>query len=579
MLNPGTSQPAEQAWSPFGTPETSRPAAEEPRKAITMPRLQREPLNVAWAILAAIVSLVAHVVIGLLFLMVRFDTPVVQAGEVGETVVEEQVPEKILDLTNLDLGIDSSRETNYNVDRIEDLSVPGPVNPQEAVGILNAPEQTAQTLPPPPGSGLGTGAAPQLDAGAAGSLFGSLGGMGGIYQAGGFAGRSGATREKMVEEGGGNAESERAVALGLQWLALHQANDGSWSMIDYNDTTREKPLGQPGRVFAFTGGDKDSGSENKVAATAFALLPFLAAGQTHKFNKENKIDYSKTVRGGLDFLIREQKRIAREALRNQGGFNKTGSYDDNMYANGVAAIAMGEAYGMTSDPMLKESALAAMRYIKAAQHSEGGWRYSPNSPGDLSVVGWQVMALKSCEMGGLVIPPEVMKGVDRFLDSSYNDKGYGYSYTPGGGATRTMTAVGMLCRLYRGVSPRNTALLKAVDLIKKNPPAMAMTEYYYAYYATQVMHHMGGEEWQFWNLGPSGKGTDGMRDLLIKAQDKGTNPKKAPQAGSWAPTRSFHDGQSRVLSTAMALLSLEVYYRHLPLYRRDLGATKEMAAN
>ena len=42
---------------------------------------------------------------------------------------------------------------------------------------------------------------------------------------------------------------------------------------------------------------------------------------------------------------------------------------------------------------------------------------------------------------------------------------------------------------------------------------------YYEYYATQVMHHMGGDYWDFWNKG-DGKGTfKGMRDILIKRQD------------------------------------------------------------
>src|SRR5262249_54075226 len=146
-------------------------------------------------------------------------------GEVGQTVVEDESPDKKLDLTNIEVGIDPSVQTNYNVDRIEDISVPGMVNPMESVGLLNAPEAQAKTLPLPPGTGGGTGAAaPALDPGQ-GGMYGTLGGMGGIYQPGGFGGRSGATREKMALEGGGNALSEAAVARGLLWLALHQNND------------------------------------------------------------------------------------------------------------------------------------------------------------------------------------------------------------------------------------------------------------------------------------------------------------------------------------------------------------------
>jgi hypothetical protein len=522
--------------------------------------LQREKLNLMWGALASVVSIVAHIILGLLVLFINVDVNAAPAGEVSDTVVEDRDDDPSKDLTNIDLGIDSKVELNYNVDRIEDVSVPGQVNPMETVGILNAPENTTQNIPLPPGVGGGTGAAAISDVAGGGSMFGTLGGMGGLYQPGGFGGRSGATREKMALEGGGNAASEAAVALGLQWLALHQNNDGSWSMTDYNLSTREKPLGQPGKVFTVTGGDKDKGaSENKVAATAFALLPFLAAGQTHKFNKENKIDYSKTVRGGLDWLIKQQ--------------GKDGGYGGGMYAHGVALIVMGEAYGMTSDPMLKASALAAMRYTLNAQHDAGGWRYSPREAGDLSVTGWHVMGLKSCEMAGLPVLKENMQRLDRYLDSSYDERSYGFKYTPDSGVGPAMTAVGMLCRLYRGINPRNPAILKGVNNLKALPPAPAMGNLYYAYYATQVMHHIGGEPWDFWNLGPSGTGKDGMRDSVMKVQDKGDNPKKAFQAGSFPPLGG--EGGSRIVSTSMCLLILEVYYRHLPLYRRDLGVTKE----
>src|SRR5262249_11879160 len=125
---------------------------------------------------------------------------------------------KEYDLTNTDVGNDDAVPLNYNVDRIEEVSVPGQVDPTAAVGIINAPEAAPMNVPPPPGSGGGTGAA-ALDPNTSGvgAMAGSLGGMGGTYNLGGFGGRSGATREKMVREGGGNARSEAAVADGLQF--------------------------------------------------------------------------------------------------------------------------------------------------------------------------------------------------------------------------------------------------------------------------------------------------------------------------------------------------------------------------
>ena len=144
-----------------------------------------------------------------------------------------------------------------------------------------------------------------------------------------------------------------------------------------------------------------------------------------------------------------------------------------------------------------------------------------------------------------------------------------------------MTAVGMLCRQYLGVNPRNPGLLKGVEYLKKAPPGKT-GNIYYEYYATQVMHHMGGDAWDFWNKGPAGDGKGGIRDSLIAKQDKVGDPlRPLPQKlrhedGSWAPDGPWGaDGGGRIMFTSLSLLTLEVYYRHLPLYRKDMGVMKE----
>ena len=65
-----------------------------------------------------------------------------------------------------------------------------------------------------------------------------------------------------------------------------------------------------------------------------------------------------------------------------------------MYAHGQGAIVLCEAYAMTGDEMLREPAQRAIDFIVEAQHPAGGWRYRPGEPGDTSVLGWQVMALR-----------------------------------------------------------------------------------------------------------------------------------------------------------------------------------------
>jgi hypothetical protein len=235
---------------------------------------------------------------------------------------------------------------------------------------------------------------------------------------------------------------------------------------------------------------------------------------------------------------------------------------------------MCEAFGMTSDPILKQSAQRALDYIIYAQHEpSGGWRYAPKQPGDTSVVGWQVMALKSGQMSGLSVPTPTLRGAEKFLDSVMDTNNYGYGYT-NPGSRPTMTAVGLLCRQYLGWSPRKPELIKGAEYMAKSPPGKSNSIYYY-YYATQVMHHMGGELWQAWNEGADGR--IGMRDLLIATQDKGTDPKFPHHRGSWNPASDAHGSRGgRIMITSLSVLTLEVYYRHLPLYRRDLGGNKDL---
>ena len=70
-----------------------------------------------------------------------------------------------------------------------------------------------------------------------------------------------------------------------------------------------------------------------------------------------------------------------------------------------------------------------------------------------------------------------------------------------------------------------------------------------------------------------------MRDILVDSQDQGQNAERRDQKGSWDPAGDAFGGQfGRLGHTCLCILTLEVYYRHLPLYRRELAAQKDMPA-
>jgi hypothetical protein len=484
-----------------------------------------------------------HGVLLFLFLFVTVNVGNAPAMETAE--IQTQVDDSPRDenLTNDEMGNGNPEDLlNYDVKRIEDVSVPGPVMPEEAVGLKDAPEATPMNIPPPPGfdrAGAGGGIDSQKTGLA--NPFGDPGGMGGVGIPGGFRGRSSGTRQQLVTAGGGNAESEACVAAGLKWMASHQAPDGHWSLDGFNQHGHCNCLG--------------FGQSNDIAATALGLLPFLGAGETHK---DAKSVYKHTVDRGLRYLVSRQAR--------------DGNYGGGMYAHCLATIAICEAYGMTTDPVLKPSAQRAMNYLRAAQSDGGGWRYEPREAGDTSVTGWAVMALKSGQMAGLEVDDSrnpTLGRASRFLNSCMTADGTGYGYQSPQELSASMTAVGLLCRLYLGTGPRNTGIQGGVQRLRQAPPAQANRNIYYYYYATQVMHQIGGDAWESWN--PL------IRNLLVKSQDKGTDPKHPHMKGSWSPSGDLWGGSGgRIMTTALSILTLEVYYRHLPLYRRDM-AGKGMA--
>src|SRR5207244_8971823 len=276
-------------------------------------------------------------------------------------------------------------DTNYDIARLSehDISAPGPADPSAAEGIAGEKDGPPVTMPPPPGSGGGQGGAPLMDLSGSGLGNREIAGgyMNGVRAvAGGFAGRSGATRKRLAHEYGGSPASEAAVGKGLLWLAEHQARDGGWSLSQFHlhyrpGLTEQKPLVDPRAT-----GRGLSGAIGDTAGAAFGVLPFLAAGITHKpgSGKKAELDdrYVKTVDRAIHYLMNKQGR--------------DGDFGGNMYSPGIATIAICEAYGLTSDPNLKSSAQRAINFIVGAQDPDsGGWRYQPRQGGDTSVVGWQ----------------------------------------------------------------------------------------------------------------------------------------------------------------------------------------------
>lgn len=351
----------------------------------------------------------------------------------------------------------------------------------------------------------------------------------GLPSANGFDSRGPGARKVQAKQRGATDKSEAAVAMALKWLAQHQMQDGGWN-FDHR-----------GGVCAGKCANAGSMADCRTGATAIALLPFLGSGQTHKEGQ-----YKKTVERGLYFLTSQMKVSGKSGSLVSGG--------GSMYSHGLSAIVLCEAYAMTKDKSLRGPAQLSLNFIVEAQDPVGGgWRYAPRQPGDTSAVGWQLMALKSGHMAYLQVPENTIVGASKFLDSVQVENGAKYGYTEPS-ASPTLTAVGLLCRMYLGWKREEPALTKGVQYLSDLGPSK--NNMYYNYYATQVLCQYEGELWTKWN-GP-------MRDYLVESQSK-----EAHQAGSWYMPAEDHGASvgGRLYCTAMSTMVLEVYYRHMPLYK------------
>ncbi len=356
-------------------------------------------------------------------------------------------------------------------------------------------------------------------------------------------------RTENARKFGGTERSEQAVELSLKWLAVVQTNDGFWDGDAFG----------AGNVVADADGrdergvfikDGVPGRHADTGLTGLATLAFLGAGYTHEEGP-----YTKHVERALRWLIKQQQE--------DGYLGGDAAYYERMYCHAMATYALAEAYGMQSDPTvdtagLRAPLIRAVGYILDNQNPDGGWRYRKGQKSDMSMFGWQLMALKSADIAGIPIPKETRERMLSFLrESSLGERKGLATYRqaePAMPHTPAMTAEALFCKQMLGIERAHPASAEAAEFLMQNLPRRSETNFYYWYYGTLAMYQYGGKSWQDWN--------EQLRDQLIDAQRT-----SGDLAGSWDPRGPWGSYGGRIFSTALATLSLEVYYRFLPLYQ------------
>jgi hypothetical protein len=315
------------------------------------------------------------------------------------------------------------------------------------------------------------------------------------------------------------AEVDKAVERGLEFLHNQQNADGSWNIHRAGKST---------------------------AITSFAVMAFLSAGCVPGEGK-----HGECVKKGIEWVLKQQ-------LPN-GVISSDGNHE--MYHHGIATIMLAEAAGMTDGKLgeeLRAKLEKAVAVILRAQRNvgvdKGGWRYRVDgADSDISVTGWQLMALRAAKNIGCDVPPEAIEKAVDYVKRCQDGQTGGFRYMVRSQVTVACTGTSILgLELCGKDEHRSPEVLKAGSYLIRNLPKWGDPHFFYTiYYCTQATFQLGGNYWEAYR--------PRLREILLQNQaDNGS------WTGRWGEDLQL--GPS--YGTAIAILALTVEYRYLPIYQR-----------
>jgi hypothetical protein len=304
-----------------------------------------------------------------------------------------------------------------------------------------------------------------------------------------------------------------------------------------------------------SGGWKDGQAGPGV--TGMAVMALLASGED-----PNHGPYRGPIRKALRSMILSQNA--------ETGFLGSGQGHDSMYQHGFGMLALAEAYGAVDDRTLWTEAgagsgngrslgqaleLAARCAVTSAKGNPlGAWRYSADArDADTSVSGAVLMGLLAARNAGIEVPDETIDAAVRYFTTMTGANGQvGYSGNAGGGSD-AVTSIGVLIYAIAGQKglPHFTRALAYLKGRSVGEPQAEGYPTYTRYYRAQALFQGDVAAWEQWNAG------------LVKEM-------KAMQGkdGSFSGFAGRGGGFGGTVDTSLALLSLAVNYKFLPVYER-----------
>lgn len=311
---------------------------------------------------------------------------------------------------------------------------------------------------------------------------------------------------------------DNAVSRALNFLSREQNPDGSWNI----------------------------GNQPSTAATSLAVMAFLAGGYV-----PDEGPYGMQITRGINWVIASQN--GNGMLDNTGGHGA-------MYSHGISTLMLAEVIGMLNKDLAKDVKRSLERAVKVILNAQnvrkpvehaGGWRYGPDSrDSDLSVTGWQLLALRASKNVGCDVPAENIDAAIAYVKNCSSPGNSGFGYMGRHGSSPTMTGTGIVGLEVCGEHHCEEVLGGARYLLSR-PIRQHDNYFYYGVYYTSVgMFKVGGRYWE-------GSKTHIIQELTSLQQAD----------GSWCG-RGSEQGPGPVYATSLAVLALAVEYQYLPIYQR-----------
>ncbi len=340
------------------------------------------------------------------------------------------------------------------------------------------------------------------------------------------------------------------LCLYCAMLRAAEPSDDAAAVTAFESGTPRDRAVERGLAFlrAQTGPDGALGDQQRTALTSLALLAHVANGVTP----------TDPVAGPW------AQRALERVLAGQDLDGYFGRLDGSrMYGHGIATLLLAELTGTLGDESrerrVREALVRAVDVILRAQRvakepaSRGGWRYNPgDNNADLSLSGWQLLALHACRQIGMPIPDEALRDGAAFVRSLLGDQGR-VGYTNRGDDRPALRGLALLV-LALDQAPGASEPLEIAPVAKRiaeDPvPWQGSFFFYRVYYEAVGLCRASPATWTAYR--------PRLEKLLLDHQ--------APD-GSWpAPPGDDEGSYGPVYTTSMALLALSVERHLLPAH-------------